>query len=197
MTTFFQQKLQNESFFPPTCSHDVRLTTEVLRLECGKFLYSSHSFWNRRGGALTLGVPGPAEVPKICVGKKKTKQKSPFERCKVLLLIPHWLRLKWCNQKCEGTSSIGFDIKWLIGTYGNWKNQTSGSSYLEVPAITALQIWPIWPNFEVNGLDWQCCLAPKQLPGFSFFQLSWMPITYIYNPLLLLPSHFLGILFQS
>ena len=20
-------------------------------------------------------------------------------------------------------------------------------------------MWPIWPNFEVNGLDWQCCLA--------------------------------------
>ena len=22
-----------------------------------------------------------------------------------------------------------------------------------------MPIWPIWPNFEVNGLDWQCCLA--------------------------------------
>ena len=22
-----------------------------------------------------------------------------------------------------------------------------------------MPIWPIWPNFEVNGLDWRCCLA--------------------------------------
>ena len=29
---------------------------------------------------------------------------------------------------------------------------------LELPAKTALQIWPIWSNFEANGLDWQCSL---------------------------------------
>jgi hypothetical protein len=24
---------------------------------------------------------------------------------------------------------------------------------------TALPIWPMWPNFDRKGLDWQCCLA--------------------------------------
>ena len=27
---------------------------------------------------------------------------------------------------------------------------------LELPALS---IWPIWPNFEVNGLDWKYCLV--------------------------------------
>ena len=36
---------------------------------------------------------------------------------------------------------------------------------------TALLIWPIWPNFEVNGLDWQCCLdgCSKMAPRILIF----------------------------
>ena len=32
-------------------------------------------------------------------------------------------------------------------------------------------IWPIWPSFEVNGLDWQCCLAgsSKMAPRIFIF----------------------------
>ena len=30
--------------------------------------------------------------------------------------------------------------------------------------LSAHPIWPIWPNFEVNGL-----VAPKRSPGLSFF----------------------------
>ena len=78
LTFFLFTKITKLILFSPTCSHDVGLTTEVLRLECGKFLYSSHSFWNRRGGALTLGVPGPAEVPKIWVSKKTNKHCQKF-----------------------------------------------------------------------------------------------------------------------
>jgi hypothetical protein len=44
------------------------------------------------------------------------------------------------------------------------KNQNSGGRF------GALPIWSIWLNFEVNGLDWHCCLAPKRAPGFSFLQ---------------------------
>jgi hypothetical protein len=32
-------------------------------------------------------------------------------------------------QKCEGKSSHGFHIKWIIGTHGNWKNQNPGSCF--------------------------------------------------------------------
>jgi hypothetical protein len=39
--------------------------------------------------------------------------------------------------------------------------------------LTALPIWPIWPNFEVNGLDWQCCLAgsSKTAPRIFIFSI--------------------------
>ena len=30
---------------------------------------------------------------------------------------------------------------------------------LELPAKQHCQFWPIWPNFEVNGLDLQCYFA--------------------------------------
>ena len=40
---------------------------------------------------------------------------------------------------------------------------------LKLPAEqTALPIWPIWPNFEVNGLDWQCFLADSSKTALIF-----------------------------
>ena len=43
----------------------------------------------------------------------------------------------------------------------------------EVANLTALAIWPIWPNFEVNGLDWQYCLAgsSKTAPRIFIFSI--------------------------
>ena len=38
---------------------------------------------------------------------------------------------------------------------------------LELPAKQHCQFSPFGPFFEVNGLDWHCCLAPKRPPGFS------------------------------
>ena len=37
----------------------------------------------------------------------------------------------------------------------------------------ALPIWPIWPNFEVNGLDWQPSLAgsSKTAPRIFIFSI--------------------------
>ena len=37
-----------------------------------------------------------------------------------------------------------------------------------------LPIWPIWPSFEVNGLDWQCCLASssKRAPRIFIFSIA-------------------------
>ena len=40
--------------------------------------------------------------------------------------------------------------------------------------LNSTAIQPIWPVFEVNGLDWYCCLASssKTAPqDFDFFQL--------------------------
>ena len=36
----------------------------------------------------------------------------------------------------------------------------------------SLPIWPIWPNFEVDGLDWQCCLAGSSKTAPRIFILS-------------------------
>ena len=37
-----------------------------------------------------------------------------------------------------------------------------------------MPIWPIWPSFEVNGLDWQCCLAgsSKRAPRILIFSIG-------------------------
>ncbi len=42
---------------------------------------------------------------------------------------------------------------------------------LELPTKQHCQFWPIWPNFEVNGLNWQCYLAgsSKMAPRISIF----------------------------
>ena len=41
---------------------------------------------------------------------------------------------------------------------------------LELPA----KHWPICSNFEVNGLDWQCCLdgSSKWPPGFEIVSIA-------------------------
>ena len=36
----------------------------------------------------------------------------------------------------------------------------------------ALPIWPIWPNFEVDGLDWQCCLDGSSKKGSQDFKFQ-------------------------
>ena len=38
----------------------------------------------------------------------------------------------------------------------------------------SLPNWPIWPSFEVNGLDWQCCLADssKRAPRILIFTIA-------------------------
>jgi hypothetical protein len=111
----------------------------------------------------------------------------------------HWIRLKKYTQKCGGTSSNGFHIGWIISTQGNWKNQSPGSCFGATSWIV-LPIWSIWPNFEVMGWIGSVVklVAPNRLPGFSFFQLFWVPnIHFMWNPLLLMPPHFLSILFQS
>ena len=49
------------------------------------------------------------------------------------------------------------------------KNQIPGSPFGAI-SQTAL---PIWPNYEVDGLDWQCCLAgsSKRAPRIFIFSI--------------------------
>jgi hypothetical protein len=42
----------------------------------------------------------------------------------------------------------------------------------ELPAKQHCAIWPIWPIFEVNGLDWQCCLAGSSKTASRIFIFS-------------------------
>ena len=60
----------------------------------------------------------------------------------------------------------------MIGIHCNQKNQNPGSRF-GATSQTALPIWPIWPNFEVNGLDWQCCLvgSSKTAPEIFIFSI--------------------------
>ena len=50
------------------------------------------------------------------------------------------------------------------------KNQIPGSPFGAI-SQTAL---PIWPNYEVDGLDWQCCLAgsSKRAPRNLIFSIA-------------------------
>ena len=59
----------------------------------------------------------------------------------------------------------------MIGIHCNQKNQNPGSRF-GATSQTALPIWPIWPNFEVNGLDWQCFLAGSSKTAPRIFILS-------------------------
>ena len=45
---------------------------------------------------------------------------------------------------------------------------------MELQTKTALLIWPIWPNCEANGLDWQCYLAgsSKTAPRILIFSIA-------------------------
>ena len=45
---------------------------------------------------------------------------------------------------------------------------------LELPAKQHYRFLPIWPNFKVNGLDWQCCLAggSKTAPRILIFSIA-------------------------
>ena len=45
---------------------------------------------------------------------------------------------------------------------------------LELSAKQHCQFWPIRPSFEVNELDWQCCLAgsSKRAPRILIFLIA-------------------------
>ena len=93
-------------------------------------------------------------------------------------------------------SSNGFHINWIIGTHGNWKNQNDGSCF-GATSYTALPIQPIYLKIGPNQ---QCCLAgsSKTAPRILIFSIAMgADYSFMWNPLLLVHPHFLGILFQS
>ena len=69
--------------------------------------------------------------------------------------------------KCGGKSSNGFHIRWILGTHGNWKNQNPGSHF----GATSYTALPVWPSFEVNGLNYMWFLAgsSKMAPWILIF----------------------------
>ena len=57
-----------------------------------------------------------------------------------------------------------------MDTLGNWKKIKILGAVWELPDKQR----PIWPNFEVNGLDWQCCLAgsSQRAPRIFIFLIA-------------------------
>ena len=68
---------------------------------------------------------------------------------------------------------------WSFGTHGNRKNQNLVGSF-GASRKTALPIYPIWPIFVGNGLDWHCYLknGPQDFE-FLYFQLLWARIIHV------------------
>ena len=56
--------------------------------------------------------------------------------------------------KLGGTDLNGNKLK-KLASLAIEKNQNPGGRF----GATSQTALPIWPNFEVNGLDWQCCVA--------------------------------------
>ena len=77
------------------------------------------------------------------------------------------------SNKLGGIWLNGNQLKWIIGTHSNWKNQNPAGRF-GATSWTALPIWPIWPIFAVNGLDWKCCLAgsSKTAPMFLIVSIA-------------------------
>ena len=89
-------------------------------------------------------------------------------------------------EKCGHLDLTVFHLIWVIGTCGNWKNQNLGGRFGATSQSSTFT-----SKIGQNGLNWQCCLAPKRPPGFSFFQLSSVPnLHFSWNPLLFGRPHF-------
>ena len=74
----------------------------------------------------------------------------------------------------------GHGSQWFSNRIINWRPlQLKKKIFLYLPtwelfwSYRELPIWPTWPNFEVNGLDWQCCIAgsSKTAPRIFIFSI--------------------------
>ena len=96
-------------------------------------------------------------------------------------LKSHWLYGSFYARKMRAQHWNHFWAKkkvwhpWQLKKFKSW-GRFGATSY------TALPIQPIWPIFEVNRLDWHCCLAgsSKMAPRILiFFQLPWVSIIHL------------------
>ena len=90
---------------------------------------------------------------------------------------PHYLGVNYYfNFLGYRLGSNGYQLKWKIGTHSNWKKiKISGCRF----GATCL---PIRPIFEVNWLDWLCCIAGSSKTApiiLIFFQLPLVPIIHL------------------
>ena len=76
-------------------------------------------------------------------------------------------------KKCGRPDLTVFHLIWIIGIYGNWKNQNPGA-VLELPAKQHCQSSPFTSEVGPNGLNWQCCLAgsSKTAPRILIFSIT-------------------------
>ena len=95
----------------------------------------------------------------------KIAQNSEQDGNSTGLGLPLWLRLNYYTPKMRGHRQ-----QWISHKMKNrhqWQLEKSKS-------FGAKYQLPIWPNFEVNGLDWQCCLAgsSKTAPRILIFSTA-------------------------
>ena len=74
----------------------------------------------------------------------------------------------------HGSQWISYKINFRHpGQLKKWKSWEPFWSYQLNSTANPAHLPQIWPNFEVNGLDWQCCLAgsSKRAPRIFIFSI--------------------------
>ena len=67
----------------------------------------------------------------------------------------------------------GLGSQWFSHKMNDWDPLQLKKIKILGARYGALPIWPIWPNFEVNGLDWLCWLVgtSKTAPRIFVFSI--------------------------
>ena len=106
--------------------------------------------------------------------QKKSKMKEIYILISCLAHMWHTLpKNKLICPKMGGLSLNGIQLKWIIGTHSNWKNQNPWSRF-GATCKTALPTQPIYHKNGPNGLNWQCSLAgsSKMAPRILIFLIA-------------------------
>ena len=88
----------------------------------------------------SLGIRSPWCKGRKHKNEKKTKQKTKNKNTHSIP-IPHCLGMNYYVNFLGGVCSIGFHLKWIFGTQGNWKDNILGA-VLELPAKQHYQFGP-------------------------------------------------------
>ena len=89
--------------------------------------------------------------------------------------------------KCEHSDGHENQLKWIIGTHGNWKFQNPGSRFGATSQI-ALPSQPIHQKNEANWLTWQGCLAGSSKTAPRILKISIVMGADYWSELIFMPT---------